>query len=220
MSALIRGRQAVLSLSEVQTYLNNQTTLVSFWVLEEKTITFILTADSFNVVEIGLSEETLDTQSKRSTTSPKSTRLHPSTAVALYNSLIPQLLPYLHTPHLIIVPHQALHYVPFAALTDGERYLLDQYTISYLPNASMLQFLPDPARPVTYETVMALGNPVGGTDDFDQPLTHLPNAERSAQQIATLFGTTPLLGARGDGSSSAPAGQHDQHSPHRGTWPF
>ncbi len=37
--------------------------------------------------------------------------------------------------------HHVLYYLPFAALTDGERYLVDDYTLSYLPSASVLQFI-------------------------------------------------------------------------------
>jgi CHAT domain-containing protein len=41
---------------------------------------------------------------------------------------------------LIIVPHGALHYLPFHALFDGSEYLLQQFEISYLPVASVLKF--------------------------------------------------------------------------------
>jgi CHAT domain-containing protein/Tfp pilus assembly protein PilF len=38
---------------------------------------------------------------------------------------------------LVIVPHDILHYVPFQALLDGDRYLVDSYSISYAPSASV-----------------------------------------------------------------------------------
>jgi CHAT domain-containing protein len=46
------------------------------------------------------------------------------------------------TTRLLIVPAQALHYIPFQALLlpDG-RAMVEQYTISYLPSGSALQFL-------------------------------------------------------------------------------
>ena len=40
---------------------------------------------------------------------------------------------------LIIVPHQMLHYVPFHALFDGEKYLIDKYAVSYSASASVLR---------------------------------------------------------------------------------
>ncbi len=39
--------------------------------------------------------------------------------------------------HLIIVPHGTLHYVPFHALFDGKDYLIDSFSISYAPSASI-----------------------------------------------------------------------------------
>ncbi len=39
--------------------------------------------------------------------------------------------------HLVVIPHGFLHYVPFHALLDGERYLVDDFSISYAPSASV-----------------------------------------------------------------------------------
>ncbi len=55
----------------------------------------------------------------------------------LYRDLIAPLREGLSAEHLIIVPHGILHYVPFHALFDGQRYLIDSVTISYAPSASV-----------------------------------------------------------------------------------
>ena len=39
--------------------------------------------------------------------------------------------------HLVIVPHDVLHFVPFHALFDGQRFLIDDFTMSYAPSASV-----------------------------------------------------------------------------------
>ncbi|MBW8873941.1 MAG: CHAT domain-containing protein [Acidobacteria bacterium] len=39
--------------------------------------------------------------------------------------------------HLVVIPHGSLHYLPFHALHDGERYLIDRFTLSYAPSASV-----------------------------------------------------------------------------------
>lgn len=44
----------------------------------------------------------------------------------------------LRAAHLIFVPHDILHYVPFHALFDGQRHLIDSFTVSYAPSASIL----------------------------------------------------------------------------------
>ena len=39
--------------------------------------------------------------------------------------------------HLILVPHDFLHHVPFHALFDGTRHLVDELTVSYAPSATV-----------------------------------------------------------------------------------
>jgi len=45
--------------------------------------------------------------------------------------------PQLRGRRLVIVPHGALHYVPFHALYDGEQYVTDLCAVSYAPSASI-----------------------------------------------------------------------------------
>lgn len=40
---------------------------------------------------------------------------------------------------LVIVPHRALHYVPFHALHDGEAYVVERREVSYAPSAGVLR---------------------------------------------------------------------------------
>ena len=39
--------------------------------------------------------------------------------------------------HLIVVPHDFLHHVPFHALHDGERFVVDRLSVSYAPSATV-----------------------------------------------------------------------------------
>ena len=56
---------------------------------------------------------------------------------ALYDELVAPVASLLTGKHLVIVPHDVLHYVPFHALFDGERYLIDRFQVSYAPSASV-----------------------------------------------------------------------------------
>jgi CHAT domain-containing protein/predicted negative regulator of RcsB-dependent stress response len=55
----------------------------------------------------------------------------------LYTELMAPLRSRFSARHLVIVPHGILHYLPFHALFDGERYLADSFTISYAPSAGI-----------------------------------------------------------------------------------
>jgi len=56
---------------------------------------------------------------------------------SLYDELLAPIRSRLDASHLLIIPHGALHYVPFHALFDGERYLIDDHTVSYAPSLSV-----------------------------------------------------------------------------------
>ncbi len=55
----------------------------------------------------------------------------------LYDEVMAPVRDHLPARHLIIVPHGVLHYVPFHALADDTGYLIDSFTISYSPSASI-----------------------------------------------------------------------------------
>jgi CHAT domain-containing protein len=42
----------------------------------------------------------------------------------------------LSAKHLVVVPHGVLHYLPFQALLEADRYLIDDFSISYAPSAT------------------------------------------------------------------------------------
>jgi CHAT domain-containing protein len=55
----------------------------------------------------------------------------------LYNEVLAPVRPFIQGQHLVVVPHDVLHYLPFPALFDGEQFLIDAFTISYAPSASI-----------------------------------------------------------------------------------
>jgi CHAT domain-containing protein len=55
----------------------------------------------------------------------------------LYALLIEPVRCKLAVSRLIIVPHGCLHYLPFHALYDGARFLIDDYVVSYAPSATV-----------------------------------------------------------------------------------
>ena len=56
---------------------------------------------------------------------------------ALHKLLMDPLRPMLTGRHLVIAPHAFLHQLPFHALRSGGRFLLDDFSISYAPSASV-----------------------------------------------------------------------------------
>jgi CHAT domain-containing protein len=88
---------------------------------------------------------------------------------------------------LIIVPHGVLHYVPFQALFDGERYLIDEKTVSYAPSATILHRVLTSQVEINENPPLIMGLP-------DQMI---PYAQAEVESIATLFSQADVyLGER------------------------
>ena len=58
----------------------------------------------------------------------------------LYRYLLAPFIHEIRTPHITIVPHGTLHFLPFHAFWDGEQYLIDKFEISYAPSASVFKY--------------------------------------------------------------------------------
>ena len=113
----------------------------------------------------------------------------PLTSEEAFRRLVGPLQPYIRNRRLIIIPHDVLHYVPFAALRDPKNghYLVEDYTITYIPSASTLRFLHGKESPVKGRALV-IGDP-------DSALGNLEGAHREAVAVAKLLGTTAKLGA-------------------------
>lgn len=55
----------------------------------------------------------------------------------LYDLIFLQLRPHILGSKIVVVPSGVLNYVPFAALHDGEKYLIESFEISYAPSAAV-----------------------------------------------------------------------------------
>ena len=176
----------VASLSEIQSLLDSDTTLVEYFVTEESILAFLITRNRFETVSLNLTPEEIEEQLERflDFPNPYPDDSHSPQLQQLYQGLIKPLQPYLQTPKLTIVPHRILHYLPFAALTDGNKYLSKQYTLSYLPSASIFRFLAS-KRKANSDTLLALGDPLTSLS----PLSH---ARDEVEAISSLFNSSPL----------------------------
>ncbi|MGJ3253901.1 MAG: CHAT domain-containing protein [Elainellaceae cyanobacterium] len=173
-------------LSDIQALLDEETTLVSYFVMDDQTLAFVVTRDGLEPVALAPGKQALENEIQMlyaydfaALDNP-----HPARLQQLHEWLIQPLEPYLSTSHVEIAPHNLLHYVPFSALSNGEDYLVDRYTLSQLPSASIKRFLEDKRNPPT-NTLMALGNPT-----FD-----LVFAGREAETISKLYEAPVLIGA-------------------------
>lgn len=108
-------------------------------------------------------------------------------AEALFRRLLGPMQTSLSGRDLLIVPHGSLHYLPFAALHDGQRYVVQGRAIRYLPTAMLLGLLPNPRTATAgakdqISKLLILGNP-----DLGQVTLDLPAAQEEAQALQAMF---------------------------------
>jgi len=118
---------------------------------------------------------------------------------SLFDKLMAPVRPLLRADHLIVAPHGVLHHVPFHALYDGARYLIDDFTISYTPSASVYA-LCRARTSARSRPPLVLG----------VPDARAPHIEEEAREVASIFpdsrfflgekATRQLLREEGSGS--------------------
>ncbi len=109
----------------------------------------------------------------------------------LYDRLIAPVRDALEGIHTVgIIPHGSLHYLSFATLYSGGDFLVDRFSLFYLPSASVLDYtLPRRIkRPKLQLEVLAIGNP-----DLGNPALELPFAEQEVNSIHWNFPEITLL---------------------------
>lgn len=84
-------------------------------------------------------------------------------------------------PKLAVVPHGPLHQVPFHALFDGEKYLIERFEISYAPSATVYVLCQE-RQPRDSNSALVMG--------VDDPL--IPAAMAEARTVAGCFSEAEL----------------------------
>ena len=150
LATLVPGQSDSLSVSGVQGFLDARTTLVSYLVLEEQTLAFVMTRDS-STIGIDVLRDQLERDvatcveivgDREAGTEDARPWLQ-----GLYRTLIAPLAPAIETPRLFIVPHGRLHDLSFGALQNPAtgQYLVEERALMLLPSASVLPYLLSPA---------------------------------------------------------------------------
>jgi tetratricopeptide (TPR) repeat protein len=101
----------------------------------------------------------------------------------LYTLLIAPIRDQLKAEHLIIVPHAFLHYLPFHALSDGERYLIDDFSVSYAPSSSIFAVCQEKPQPEGDGDTLVLA----------VPDARAPFIEEEARFVAASMGNARLF---------------------------
>jgi CHAT domain-containing protein/tetratricopeptide (TPR) repeat protein len=144
-----------LELAEVQAFIPDRTTLVEYFSTRDEVIAFVISRNdakvfrrlvptgrlrslherlAFQLEKFFMGKDYVHEHSQRIL---EGTQRHLN---ALYAALIQPLIDKIETPHVTIIPHGMLHFLPFHAFFDGDQYLMDRFEVSYAPSASVLRY--------------------------------------------------------------------------------
>ena len=182
--------------AELKALVGPDETLIEYYYQGADLYAFLLDRERLLAVRLDATELASQVQTLRKTLEAVESPAWQAPARALYGRLWQPLEKLVTSKNIIVVAHGALHYLPFAALQDGNgQFLLDRYSLRFLPSASVLKFL----RPVLQNKdarLLALGNP-----DLDDPKLDLAFAEGEAKLVASLYPSSRVL-LRKDASES------------------
>ena len=140
--AAVRGLK-VPSGGEVRQRLRAGTALIEYVLGEQELMVFVVTPAGLHAKTIPTRSEDLKSrvETLRDLMLRNKTNEWRPPAAALYQTLIAPIESegwLKSTKQLYIIPHAILHYVPFAALQNKNRFLIDDYVVAYLPAAAAL----------------------------------------------------------------------------------
>jgi CHAT domain-containing protein/tetratricopeptide (TPR) repeat protein len=168
-----RVADASLRLDELQAALADDTALVEYFSLDGELLVFVVTSEATRVVRKLAGESEVEelverlrfqTDAMRRAVGREAAHVPILTARArhllarLYDLLLRPIAPLIGERRVTVVPHRALHYVPFRALFDGERYLIERQEVCTVPSAAvLLHCLQQPPSP--HQNALFLGVP-------------------------------------------------------------
>jgi CHAT domain-containing protein/Tfp pilus assembly protein PilF len=133
------------------------------------------------------------------------------------------LLPKTEGSRLTIIPHGPLFQVSFAALLDKDnRYLVERYTLHYVPAAGLLEFTQKRRQHTSVgpRRYLLVADPAGPPSLPDgKSLPPLPGSRREAEAIAALLprGATTVLTGEQAGEDAVRAGSANRRIVHFAT---
>jgi tetratricopeptide (TPR) repeat protein len=185
--------------------------LIEFYMAREATVAFVLSRDNLrvypNLMPVGQIERWLTAfwfQINKFRYGGDYVTRHASTLrsgvdrclQALYQGLLAPLEAELADQPLIVIPHGLLHYVPFHALYDGRRYVLEGHSVHTAPSAGVLRLccdqrpagngqallmgVSDASTPQVIEEVESIGHLLGDATLFTGPRATLDRLKAHA----------------------------------------
>ena len=155
-----------ISVAEIQKLVPADETLIEYYYADKDLYAFVLTSQGLSAIRLESGNLADEIKAFRKSLENASSRSYEVLSRQLFNKLVKPVEGSLHTRNLTVVPHGALHYMPFYALHDGTDYVIERYSIRMLPSASVISYL-QRRKVAKAGDILAFGNPDLGDPKYD-----------------------------------------------------
>ncbi len=153
-------------IAEIQQRIPGDEALVEYYYDDKALFAFVLTREQLQAVRLEAGGLEADVRELRAEVEKPGSEAYMGSAKRLYERLIRPVEALAGKSKLMIVAHGVLHYLPFAALQDGSGFMIEKYSLRFLPSASIVKYLraAGAAKP---GGILAFGNPDLGDVKYD-----------------------------------------------------
>jgi CHAT domain-containing protein len=208
-SSGLRPPQSV-TVDEIRRALSPGSTLVEYFQIRDQLIAAVLHKNSLAIVSLAPVSQVMDLALRLQFQLAKF-RLAPEYLEAfgqsllkttlrhlkeLHDALLEPVRKLLRGDHLVMVPHGPLHSIPFQALFDGERYLIDSFKISFAPSAAIFALAQSRAAN-RHGSSLILGIPDVNAPTVAEEVREVAATIPESQLFVGASATTKVLAERG-----------------------
>ncbi|HWP82622.1 MAG TPA: CHAT domain-containing tetratricopeptide repeat protein [Bacteroidota bacterium] len=178
-----------LNLNSLRTLLQADEVVLSYYVSIDKCYLFVITPSASRLRVIHWTPEDLSAtvEGFRSAIQDYERSDYHVFGQVLYDSLIAPVEKEIAGKQLIIIPSGRLNTLPFGALSNRKKFLLEEYDLALVPNASTLQFIRSGKKLSSAPSIFALGNP------NNPQVSRLPGTESEVNNIKSIFTNSTIL---------------------------
>lgn len=175
------------TISSIKSSIPEQETLIEYYYFDNNIYAFVISSSGLQSVKISGEGLTADVEAFRKSLETPSSSRYRELGQKLYNRLVKPLENSLKQHSLVVIPHGILHYIPFNALFDGNKYLIDRFHIRLMPSASAITFLRE-KKLNKKGGILAFGNPDLGDRQLD-----LAFAQKEAIAVAATWANSKVF---------------------------
>ncbi|MCX5836510.1 MAG: CHAT domain-containing protein, partial [Deltaproteobacteria bacterium] len=157
-------------IADIQNLLDQHTTLFDYFVTDKLLYVWAVQKERVHLERISISKEELRelVSSFLAAVILKDKKKTNLLSQKIYDVTLKPIIPFVSGDRIGFIPHDSLYYLPFAAMSYKGQFLVDAFSIFYLPNAGVFKYAMK--KPVSRGMkVLAFGNPDLGDRDMDLP---------------------------------------------------